>query len=256
MRLTLGKKDFVRAAIVGNKINRKTLQEEGMEDHKIKFFTLMSEFHRHDQDAFELAKDYHSIYMTSTVQQIEDQWKEALASTVLFLALSPYSMEQQDMLHRIRSDPNLEKLPACQSTISSLLTKEIISYPIPYQTEMESLPAFLMGGHDLIAVWKKSFRTRIIQHNIRVASAYYQRIRGKRLAQLLGLSNEELESELSSMVSNREVFAKIDRPMDIIKFKQSKSPEAVLSDWAADIGTLLNLVDTTSHLIQKENMTQ
>jgi 26S proteasome regulatory subunit N5 len=256
MRLTLGKKDYVRAAIVGNKINRKTLQEEGMEDHKIKFFTLMSEYHRHDQDAFELAKDYHAIYMTSTVQQNEDQWKEALGSTVLFLALSPYSMEQQDMLHRIRADSNLEKLPPCNSTITNLLKKEIISYPIPYQAEMEALPAFLIGGDDLVAFWKKSFRARIIQHNIRVASSYYQRIQGKRLAQLLGLSSDELESEISSMVSNGEVYAKIDRPMDIIKFKQNKSAETVLSDWAADIGTLMNLVDTTSHLIQKENMTQ
>jgi 26S proteasome regulatory subunit N5 len=227
-----------------------------MEDHKIKFFTLMSEYHRHDQDAFELAKDYHAIYMTSTVQQNEDQWKEALGSTVLFLALSPYSMEQQDMLHRIRADSNLEKLPPCNSTITNLLKKEIISYPIPYQAEMEALPAFLIGGDDLVAFWKKSFRARIIQHNIRVASSYYQRIQGKRLAQLLGLSSDELESEISSMVSNGEVYAKIDRPMDIIKFKQNKSAETVLSDWAADIGTLMNLVDTTSHLIQKENMTQ
>lgn len=256
MRLTLGKKDYVRAAIVGNKINRKTLQEEGMEDHKIKFFTLMAEYHRIDKDAFELAKDYHAIYLTSTVQQDDKQWKEALSNTVLFLALSPYSMEQKDMLHRIRLDSNLESLPACLSTIDLLLAKEIISYPIPYQDEMESIPAFSVGGDELTSFWRMSFRARVIQHNIRVASVYYQRIHGKRLAQLLGLSSEELEAEISSMVSNREVYAKIDRPMDIIRFKQTKSAESVLSDWASDIGTLLKLVDTTSHLIQKENMTQ
>ena len=39
MRLTLGKKDYIRAHIVGNKINRKNLAEEGMEKEKIKFFT-------------------------------------------------------------------------------------------------------------------------------------------------------------------------------------------------------------------------
>jgi len=227
-----------------------------MEDHKIKFFTLMAEYHRHEKDAFELAKDYHSIYSTSTVQQEEEQWREALQSTVLFLTLSSFSMEQQDMLHRINADPNVEKLEACQKTIQSLLKKEIIAYPLPHQVEMESMNAFTVGGNDLAVYWHETFRTRIIQHNIRVASMYYQRIHGSRLAQLIGLSGKELEKEIANMVSNGQVYAKIDRPNDIVRFKQQKGAEAVLSDWASDITTLLNLVDTTSHLIQKENMTK
>ena len=145
MRLTLGKKDYIRAAIVGNKLNRKTLADEGMEEEKIKFFTLMAEYHRHERDALQLAKDYHSIYLTSTVQKDEEQWREALQSTVLFLALSPYSSEQQDMLHRINTDPKLEKIDFCHKTIEFLLTKEIISYPIPHQKEMESLRAFTLS---------------------------------------------------------------------------------------------------------------
>ena len=256
MRLTLAKKDFIRAAIVGNKINQKALAEEGMEDHKISYFNLMTIYHRHEKDAFELAKAYHAIYSTSTVQKDEMQWKEALQSTVLFLALSSYSMEQQNMLHIINADPNLEKLPACEKTMELFLTKEIISYPLPDQMELESMDAFTAGGDDLTAYWKETFRTRIIQHNIRVASVYYQQIHGSRLAQLLGLSGQELEKQISSMVSDGEVYAKIDRPSDIVRFKQHKGAEAVLSDWAADISTLLNLVDTTSSLIQKENMTQ
>jgi len=259
MRLTLGKKDFVRAHIVGNKINRKNLSEEGMEEEKIKFFTLMSEYHRHEKDAFELSKDYFSIYSTSTIQKDELAWKSALQNTVLFLALSPYSSGQQDMLHRIKLDSNLEKLDACQRTITLLLTKEIIAYPLPHQAELESYDGFTTcgdGEEDLISHWKETFRARIIQHNVRVASLYYRQIRGKRLAHLLGLTSEELEKEVASMVSNGEVYAKIDRPNDIIRFKQERNPETVLSDWASDISTLLHLVETTSHLIQKENMTR
>lgn len=254
MRLTLGKKDYIRAAIVGNKINKKALTEEGMEDHKIKYYTLMAEYHRHAKEAFELAKDYHAIYLTSTVQQDEMQWKEALQSTVVFLALSSYSMEQQNMLQRINTDPNLEKLAACENTIQSLLTKEIVAYPLPDQKELESTDAFVGGGDDLTTYWKETMRTRIIQHNIRVASTYYQQIHGSRLAQILGLTGQELEKEISAMVSNGEVYAKIDRPSDVVRFKQQKGAEAVLSDWASDISTLLNLVDSTSNLIQKENM--
>jgi len=114
MRLTLGKQDYIRAAIVAGKINRKAIAEEGMEQEKIKFFTLMTEYHRHEKDAFELAKDYHSIYSTSSVQADENQWRDALQSSVLFLALSPYSNEQQDMMNRIYIDPNLEKIDSCR----------------------------------------------------------------------------------------------------------------------------------------------
>ncbi len=257
MRLTLGKKDYIRAHIVGNKINRKNLAEEGMEKEKIKFFTLMSEYHRHEKDAFELSKDYFAIYSTPTVQKDDMAWQNALQNAVLFLALSPYSKEQQDMLHRIQLDSNLEKLEACEKTISLLLTKEIVSYPLPHQEELESFDGFTTcsdGDDDLISHWKSTFRVRIIQHNVRVTSLYYRRIHGQRLAQLLGLNKDELEKEVASMVSNGEIYAKIDRPNDIIRFKQEKNPEAVLSDWASDISTLLHLVETTSHLIQKENM--
>mmetsp|Transcript_14318 Transcript_14318/g.16951 ORF Transcript_14318/g.16951 Transcript_14318/m.16951 type:complete len:130 (+) Transcript_14318:1-390(+) len=112
------------------------------------------------------------------------------------------------------------------------------------------------SNEDLVGHWKTTFRKRVIQHNVRVAALYYRRIKGQRLAQLLGLEPSELESEVADMVSNAEVYAKIDRPNDVIRFKQKNSPEAVLSNWAADISTLLHMVETTSNLIQKENMTQ
>lgn len=63
-----------------------------------------------------------------------------------------------------------------------------------------------------------------------------------------------LEREISVMVSEGAVYAKIDRPKDIVRFAAPKNPEAVLSDWARDIDKLLHLVETTTHLIDKENM--
>jgi len=119
MRLTLGAQDFIRAAIVAGKISRKHLAEEKMEDYKVQFFQLMTILHRHEKDAFELAKDYHSIYSTPSVQKEENSWMEALQAAVVFLLLSPYGNEQQDMLNRLSRDLNLEKLPACQYVILS-----------------------------------------------------------------------------------------------------------------------------------------
>jgi len=283
MRLTLAKKDYVRAYIVGNKINRKALGEEGMENFKVTFYKLMAEYHRHEKDAYELSKDYHAIYTTqltmdrarsdsnsssedvdmtdfSAKDRGEPKWMSALRSTVLYLALSPHTREQNDTLNRISTDTNLEKIDACRETVNILLRKEIASYPLPHQEEeMESWDAFTTAsddGEDMAEYWRKILRKRIIQHNVRVAALYYRRIRGKRLAELLGLQHEELESEVADMVSNGEVYAKIDRPNNIIRFQEKKSPETVLSNWAGDVSSLLHLVETTSNLIQKENMTQ
>lgn len=114
MRLTLAKQDYVRAYIVSGKVLRKNLKEESMEDYKVRFFTLLAEYHRHEKDSFELAKDYHEIYSTPSILSDEAQWKEALQNAVLFLALSPYGIEQQQMMNVINIDSNLEKLPACQ----------------------------------------------------------------------------------------------------------------------------------------------
>lgn len=253
IRLTLAKKDYVRAHIVSNKVNRKVLGEEGMEDEKVRFFTLMLEYHQHEEDAFELAKDYHQIYSTITVQNNEENWKLALTNTVVFLVLSAFTSEQQDMMNRINLDPKLDKVPECKETLKLFLKKEIIAYPTPHQSAIESLPSIKQSA---TSIWPKMFHTRVIQHNIRIAALYYDRIKGKRLAEILGLEHSVLEEEISKMVSDGSVYAKIDRPNDVIRFKGKKSPEEILSDWGADIKTLLNLVESTTHLIHKEISTQ
>lgn len=255
MRLTLLKQDFVRAYIVAGKISRKNLQEENMEEYKVKFFSLMTIYHRHEKDPLELAKDYHAIYSTPHILKDQSLWSKALKAAVLFLALSPYGNEQQDMLHRIKLDSNLEKIPASQSLVKLLLKKEIIHYPMNNQQELESIEEFHEGGTDLAAHWHQTFHRRLIQHNIRIASIYYKRITGTRLAELLQLEPERLESEIASMVSEGAVYARIDRPKDIVRFAAPQSPEEVLTNWANDIDKLLKLVDTTTHLINKEKQT-
>lgn len=142
-----------------------------------------------------------------------------------------------------------------RNTIDLLLKKEIINYPLANQAELESIQAFLEGGEELAKYWHETFHRRIIQHNVRIASLYYKRIHTSRLAQLLQLSPERLESEIASMVSDGSIYAKMDRPMDIVRFAPPRSSETVLTEWSANVDKLLHLVETTTHLIHKENMT-
>lgn len=262
MRLTLLKKDYVRAYIVSNKVKRNMLEEEGMAELKVKFYTLLTTHYKHEKEAMELAKCYHAIYSTSKVQEDESQWKEALTNTVVFLCLSEYSNEVKDMMERVNIDVKFEKIPECKETLASYLKDEIIHYPLPHQIMLESTPAFNDSGESDEATktlkehWHTTFHTRIIQHNLRVTSLYYRQIHTSRLAQLLSLDTATTEKHISQMVSSGTLYAKIDRPKDIVRFMKKRCEEEVLTDWAADIKELLGLVETTTYLIQKENMVQ
>ena len=255
MRLTLAKKDFIRAHIVAGKVSKKTLQEETMEEYKVRFYELMTIYHRHKQDALALAQDYHAIYSTASIQTDAAKWQPALKATIVFLALSPFGNEQQDMMNHIVADDanNLEEIPVFAKTLQLFLRKEIIHYPMEGAAELEGIEEFATDG--LAAHWHETFHRRIIQHNIRIVAGYYRQIRLDRLAQLLQLDVARTELEISSLVSDGVLYAKIDRPASIVRFLAPTSPEAVLTSWAADIDKLLHLVETTSHLINKENMT-
>mmetsp|Transcript_1790 Transcript_1790/g.3844 ORF Transcript_1790/g.3844 Transcript_1790/m.3844 type:complete len:482 (-) Transcript_1790:198-1643(-) len=266
MRLTLMKKDYVRAYIVSNKIKRPVLEEEGMAELKVKFYTSLTNYYKHEKEPMELAKCYHAIYSTPSVQEEESQWKEALTNTVVFLCLSEYSNEVKDMMERINRDFKLDKIPECKETLQSYLKDEIIHYPLPHQTMLESIPAFNDNGKDddandgggssLKEHWHTMFHTRIIEHNLRVSSIYYRQIHTSRLAQLLSLDVAATEKHISQMVSNGTLYAKIDRPKDTVRFMKKRCEEEVLTDWAADIKELLGLVEKTTYLIAKENMVQ
>jgi 26S proteasome regulatory subunit N5 len=98
------------------------------------------------------------------------------------------------------------------------------------------------------------FHKRIVQHNIRVISKYYTEITSKRLSNLLNLDESKTEIYLSEMVSSGQLFAKIDRPIGQIRFAPTQTSLEQVNTWSADITSLLGLVESTCHMINKENM--
>merc|ERR1712113_1034217 len=104
-----------------------------------------------------------------------------------------------------------------------------------------------MGRWDML-------RKRVVQHNIKVISEYYEQIHSARLCELIGLPDKEAEAELSELVCSKFVYAKIDRPAGTIRFGQKQTYTDRLNDWSDSITKMLDLVENTCHLIQKEQM--
>jgi 26S proteasome regulatory subunit N5 len=78
--------------------------------------------------------------------------------------------------------------------------------------------------------------------NLRVIASYYSRITMTRLTELLDLPPLTTERTICKLVTDKTIYARIDRPAGIVSFKQT---------WSGDIAKMLSLVEKTSHLVAK-----
>ncbi|CAE8621961.1 unnamed protein product [Polarella glacialis] len=101
MRLVLAKKDYVRTQIISKKINPKLLEQEDVMDLKIEYYQFMVRYWLHEKQFLDVAKSYMMIFRTKSVQEDEAKWMPVLTAHAIYLTLSPYNNEQDDMLHRI-----------------------------------------------------------------------------------------------------------------------------------------------------------
>lgn len=98
----------------------------------------------------------------------------------------------------------------------------------------------------------EALHKRVVEHNIRVLAAYYSRITLQRLTELLDLPALTTERTLCKLVTDKTVYARIDRPAGIVNFQRPQRTNETLNLWSTDIGKMLSLVEKTSHLVSKE----
>jgi 26S proteasome regulatory subunit N5 len=158
------------------------------------------------------------------------------------------------MLHRAKGLKEIQTITSFSNILTLFTTNEVIPFPFPHQEEVESAIRSSQKEDDKAEAFCALLHTRVTEHNIRVLHSYYTRIHSKRMATMLGLTESVLEEQLSEMSSQGDVYVKIDRPQGIISFVAPSPPEAVLSDWAGEIGSMLALMESTCHLINRENM--
>ena len=61
IRLNLLKKDYIRAIIQSRKMNRKTIEETGFEEIKIKYYNMMIEYHTQENNTWEICQCYYKV---------------------------------------------------------------------------------------------------------------------------------------------------------------------------------------------------
>lgn len=187
---------------------------------------------------------------------------KALESAVVFLLMSRFDNHQSDMLHRVKSQIAQEYKTyrvgePYVKALALFTTNEIIPTPFPGQDALEANPALSTATHvnpTIAEFFVEQLRKRVVQHNIRVVAKYYKRIQSQRLSQILTLSLSDLETYLSELSSDGDLYLKIDRPAGIISFLEPQQPEQILSEWSSDVSKMMMLMESTCHLINRENM--
>jgi len=254
MRLLLAKNDYIRTQLVSKKISTKIFEKEEFSDLKLRFYELMIQYGEHEEMYLEVCKFYYEIYNTPSVQQ--STWQEAFKNIIIYAIMSPYNNEQSDLISRINQDKKLEELPLFQSFIKAYLNSELMNWEeieTKYKTEILSAPCVGTKNGNRDHHWKV-IRDRIIERNIRVISKYYSRVRLNRLSELLLLTPKETEAYVSKMVVSKTIYGRINRPDGIVTFAEKKDPNEILNEWSNSISSLLALIETSTHLITKEQM--
>eukprot|EP00762_Andalucia_godoyi_P002841 ANDGO_04424.mRNA.1 26S proteasome non-ATPase regulatory subunit 12 len=237
MRLVLTVKDFVRAGILSKKVTKKALEDQA-DTLKIRYYMLLLQILNEKDDHLGCANAYFEIYNTDTVKNNLGERKSALHSIVKELVLAKYDNQQQDMARRVSLDRNLEDdAPELKKLLDGFLGKDLLD-----------------GNKVFLIVGNPAVQKRVVEHNIRVISSYYTRCTLDRLGQLIHLSPDEAERSLCEMVSNKDVFARVDRLSRVVVFKKSEAANEVMDAWASRVSQVFELVDKCNHLIHKENM--
>lgn len=281
IRLNLLKKDYIRVAIHSRKMNQKTIEEDGFEDIKLRFYKLQIEFNTHERNSWEICQSYYKVGFitvdacTSNFSKIfilqiantktsdaftAENLKVALEASILYLLTSKRDNHQHDMLHRVKKQLTTTFKDHLLSgfvvhALSLFAKDEIIVTPFTGQDLVLTHSTWnIFATPEELEYFHQQFAHRIVEHNLRVVSKYYEKISLLRLQNLTQLSRETLEQHLSEMSYSGALGLKIDQPAGIVTFAPKRSSEEVLTEWSSDISKMLQLMEATCHLINRENM--
>jgi 26S proteasome regulatory subunit N5 len=230
-------------------------------DLKLRFYEQQITLAKHDDKYLEACKHYRQVLDTEAVENDPDQLSAALQRVVYFILLAPYDNEQSDLLHRIAQDSRVAtSCPAEAELLKRFTVPELMRWPAIEQNFGKQLCSTDIFSNVKDVKDPKAhqrwldFRKRVIEHNVRVIAKYYTRIQFSRLTTLLDLPAQETEKYISDLVTSKTIYARIDRPAQIVSFEKKRDADEVLNEWSGNMKSLLGLLERIDHLITKEEM--
>jgi len=267
MRLSIHRKDFVRASIIANKISTKFFDDKSKEIQqlKIRYYTFKIAIGLNDANYLDVCRHYRSLFDTPDVQAEEAKVKEMLKNVVVYVLLAPHGNEQWDQVHRIHAIRQMELIPEYNNLLELFINEEIIQWKDTVVKNFEQLlrrgtptspapPSVFAFNDDGEKRWK-TFKERVGEHNIRMVAKYYTQITFERMAELLEFPVDEMESFLCNLIVTGVIpDAKIHRPSRIINLRARKANIETLDQWGSNVHKLTDILNKVSHLILKEEM--
>jgi len=288
MKLLLKVSDFIRMAVVRNKIKEKLLR--AFPDRCKTYNELSVQLFLNDENFVAISEGYWNIHellrvVESPEKKMDVDEKEPLKEdkeakkvdevkgeeyfdsdhfdcAVVSCILAEYSEEQATLLKKYLKIMEDRKQEGISELISFLL--KVFNRAEPMTPIMETLQKRgldqEMLDFKLLYIEKKIqdpkllqlLKTRSIQHNIRIYSLYYTQMTLNRVSEFLGVSKEEAEDVVCKMVGKDKLWARIDQLTGIIKFRKPVDNTEVLSGWTKNVDNMLDLVAKTSEMINKE----
>ena len=98
----------------------------------------------------------------------------------------------------------------------------------------------------------KLFRKYWIQHDLLIFEKFFAKMNMGKIATMIAVTIDEVESEISDMVINGYIYAKINRIERTVNFRKKTDHHDILNELSYDMGKMLKGIENTCHLINKE----
>lgn len=282
MKVLLQKGDFVRTLIVSNKIVRKHLNEPGLENLKVEFYNLMIKYNNHEEKYLEVSDCYKELYdysvdlrskfnelsakgesqidLAKTYANIISQLDSAslFERFVFFLNLCAPTPENKHLIKHLNTNytKELEEYQLIGELIAIKLGEDIFPASDEFLSRFARSSTFINDSSIFNNGTQnfKLFRKYFIQHNLQIVSKFFSQISLTRISNLISVPVNEVESEICNMVTSGYLYARINRIKAIVSFRKKQNFDDKLNNLDGDLMKMLETLETTCHLIHKENL--
>ncbi len=281
MRILLNKGDYIRMFIVSNKINRKHLNDEGLENLKVEFYQMMILYYQNENKFIEVSKCYKVLY--DFYNEIEIKMKHAsadnvikpetsekykniltnlnkkilLVNYVMYLTICPPELETRNMLNELNIyyKKDIEENADLNGIVQKHLSDDIVQITDNFFLIFRNYPIFVAENTNQKADQHlRLFRKYLIQHNLSIYQKYFSQCSLKRISDMILVGIPEIEDEICDMVVNKFIYAKINRISGTVNFRPRQDYSDKLNDLNFDLNKMLEKMENTCHLIHKENL--